>query len=316
MNQGYSGGINLHVLVTLGYNARNIIGPALLDVVQVELVMQDVVHVRTVAVGIGTSEGIFAGTFVKRLTRDRNIVERDILVHVGIVKRNTGAVERGEVSGVAAALNIDSVDVLLLAAVICPLGVPALLQDYALSQIDTTLINQTAACGSVHIAQEGVVTIVVGHHCITSEQELGVFHQCVGGSQRVNRFRQRVGSRGNLTVVHVVGNGDGLDGHRVVNGDRIFIGCAALGGLGAISSVVDCGTFGSARDGHGLDGVVISTLRADDRSLHLMNNLRDGEGLGSRIDGDGVFTSIGQLNGMILVTSSAVNIDIASGFSA
>ena len=44
-----------------------------------------------------------------------------------------------------------------------------------------------------------------------------------------------------------------------------------------------------------------------------MNNLRDGEGLGSRIDGDGVFTSTGQLNGMILVTGITVNIDIAIG---
>ena len=236
---------------------------------------------------------------------------------MGIVKHNTRAVERSVISGAAAALNVDSVDVLLLAAVICPLGVPALLQDYALSQIDTTLINQTAACGSVHIAQEGVVTIVVGHHCITSEQELGVFHQFVGGSQRFNRSGQRVGSLGHLTVVHAVHHGDGLDGHRLVNGNRIFIGSAALGGLATINGVVDCGTFGSTRDGHGLDGVVISTLRADDRSLHLMNNLRDGEGLGCRIriDGDGVFTSTGQLNGMILVTSGTVNIDIASGFS-
>ena len=274
--------------------------------------MQDVVHVRTVAVGIGTSVGIFAGTFVKRLTRDRNIVERDILVHVGISKRNTGAVERSVVSGVAAVLNIDSVDVLLLAAVIIPLGVPALLQDYALCQIDTTLINQTAACGSVHIAQEGVVTIVVGHHCITSEQELGVFLQSVGGSQRVNRSGQRVGSRGYLAVVHAVHHGDGLDGHRVVNGDGTFIESAALGGLGAIGGVVDGGTIGG-RNGHGLDGVVITTLGADDRSLHLMNNLRDGEFLVSRINSDGVFTSTGQLDGMILVTSGTFNIDIASG---
>ena len=274
--------------------------------------MQGVVYGDTVVIAIGTGVGIFAGTFVKRLTRNRNIVERDILVHVGIVKHNTRAVERSVVSGAAAVLNIDSVDVLLLAAVICPLGVPALLQDYALSQIDTTLVNQTAACGSVHIAQEGVVTIVVGHHCITSEQELGVFHQCVGGSQRVNRSGQRVGSLGHLTVVHAVHHGDGLDGHRVVNGDRTFIESAALGGSATISGVVDGGTIDS-RDGHGLDGVVITTLGADDRSLHLMNNLRDDEGLVSRIDGDGVFTSTGQLDGMILVTSGTVNIDIAIG---
>ena len=278
--------------------------------------MQDVVNGFTVIADIVASVSVLAGTLVKRLARDLNIVERHILIHVGIGKCYTGAIERSIVSSVAAVFNINCVSEFPIASPVKPLGIPALLQDLALRQIETRLINQaTADLIGVHVTQIGVVTIVIGNHNIADEQELGVCFQCVGGSQRVNRSGQRVGSLGHLTVVHAVHHGDGLDGHRLVNGNRTFIGSAALGGLATINGVVDGGTFGSTRDGHGLDGVVITTLRADDRSLHLMNNLVDGEGLGSRIDGDGVFTSTGQLNGMILVTGITVNIDITSGFS-
>ena len=263
--------------------------------------MQDVVNGFTVIADIVASVSVLAGTLVKRLARDLNIVERHILIHVGIGKCYTGAIERSIVSSVAAVFNINCVSEFPIASPVKPLGIPALLQDLALRQIETRLINQaTADLIGVHVTQIGVVTIVIGNHNIACEQELGVCFQCVGGSQIVNRSGQRVGSLGHLTVVHAVHHGDGLDGHRLVNGDRTFIESAALGGLATINGVVDGGTL-DGRNGYRLDGVVLTSPRIDHRCLHLMNNLRDAEGLVGGIDGDGIFTSLGQLDDRVFI---------------
>ena len=263
--------------------------------------MQDVVNDLSVLVTILASISVLARLLVKRLTDHLNIIELDILVHVGISKSVTSAVKRSIRGSFATVGYIGGVDELFLILIVGSLSAPTDVQHSAGGgNIDVSLIEQTATLGSIHVAHPYVITISIGDHNFAGEQELRACLQIVGGSKRVNRSGQRVGSHGHLTVGHAVHNGDGLDGHRLVNGNRTFIGSAALGGLATINGVVDGGTL-DGRNGYRLDGVVLTSPRIDHRCLHLMNNLRDAEGLVGGIDGDGVFTSLGELDDRIFV---------------